>query len=363
MATTKNSKNAQMEEINLLTIRQYKREESKEKKNAILNDILVFNAPMIKDCVIKCKHLWNKKCKQLGIGIDEVENTARMGLVKAIERFDINKKTSSLSFYFYTFMEYEIKVEYNDNRHYNNIAKKIAEIIEKYESYGLSIPSATEIAQMLGISIGIVLSTLNFINAEKSMRLDSACGSDENKFDGYTYIEDPKQDVVDQVEKNIMNHDLHKQIALLDSFEKQLVLIYKYGIRLMTNSEDKHDKHIIILHNKLNEFENSLSLEQKNKLQNVFCKKAKKAQEMSTSDIAVVMNISVFRVTELIKKAQRDLKRNSIIAKYNTKGVQTDSPSVLSEDFTLRLSERIDERLISGDDDLFIEVTKEDLHK
>ena len=345
-------KNIKYEEINLLTIRQYKREENKAKKNAILNDILTFNAAMIHDCTVKTKYIWGKKCRQLGVGIEEVENTARMGLVKAVEMFDSEKKTSSLSYYFYTFMENEIKLEYRDNRHYTNIAKKIKALQDQYESYGLTPPSETEMSQMLDIPLNSIKLAINFTRVEESASVENL----------KVTVKDKNIDIVEQTETNIFMHDLHKQIALLDKFEEQLVLIYKFGIKLMTTNDDKHDKHIILLNKKIKEFEKTLNEEQKKALENIFLDGSKNASELSFRDIAKVLNKSTFVVTELYNDAVMKLKRNSIVAKYSKKGVaQTDATSILSEAFTLSFAEEIDERLITSDDDILNDIFDDEI--
>lgn len=125
------------------------------------------------------------KFKNRGESLDDLVQVATIGLIKAIDRFDISRGLEFTTFATPTIMG-EIKRHFRDKgwsvrvpRRLQELSAKVTQVSDKLTEKLQRSPSVDEIAQALGVSVDEVLEAMESAHAYSSVSLDVPQGDDD----------------------------------------------------------------------------------------------------------------------------------------------------------------------------------------
>ena len=126
------------------------------------------------------------KFKNRGESLDDLVQVATIGLIKAIDRFDISRGLEFTTFATPTIMG-EIKRHFRDKgwsvrvpRRLQELSAKVTQVSDKLTEKLQRSPSVDEIAQALGVSVDEVLEAMESAHAYTSVSLDVPQGDDDD---------------------------------------------------------------------------------------------------------------------------------------------------------------------------------------
>lgn len=126
------------------------------------------------------------KFKNRGESLDDLVQVATIGLIKAIDRFDISRGLEFTTFATPTIMG-EIKRHFRDKgwsvrvpRRLQELSAKVTQVSDKLTEKLQRSPSVDEIAQALGVSVDEVLEAMESAHAYSSVSLDVPQGDDDD---------------------------------------------------------------------------------------------------------------------------------------------------------------------------------------
>lgn len=135
------------------------------------------------------------KFKNRGESLDDLVQVATIGLIKAIDRFDISRGLEFTTFATPTIMG-EIKRHFRDKgwsvrvpRRLQELSAKVTQVSDKLTEKLQRSPSVDEIAQALGVSIDEVLEAMESAHAYSSVSLDVPQGDDDDGTQSSTVID------------------------------------------------------------------------------------------------------------------------------------------------------------------------------
>lgn len=125
------------------------------------------------------------KFKNRGESLDDLVQVATIGLIKAIDRFDLSRGLEFTTFATPTIMG-EIKRHFRDKgwsvrvpRRLQELSAKVTQVSDKLTEKLQRSPSVDEIAQALGVSVDEVLEAMESAHAYTSVSLDVPQGDDD----------------------------------------------------------------------------------------------------------------------------------------------------------------------------------------
>lgn len=135
------------------------------------------------------------KFKNRGESLDDLVQVATIGLIKAIDRFDISRGLEFTTFATPTIMG-EIKRHFRDKgwsvrvpRRLQELSAKVTQVCDKLTEKLQRSPSVDEIAQSLGVSVDEVLEAMESAHAYTSVSLDVPQGDDDDGTQSSTVID------------------------------------------------------------------------------------------------------------------------------------------------------------------------------
>lgn len=135
------------------------------------------------------------KFKNRGESLDDLVQVATIGLIKAIDRFDISRGLEFTTFATPTIMG-EIKRHFRDKgwsvrvpRRLQELSAKVTQVSDKLTEKLQRSPSVDEIAQALGVSVDEVLEAMESAHAYSSVSLDVPQGDDDDGTQSSTVID------------------------------------------------------------------------------------------------------------------------------------------------------------------------------
>ena len=135
------------------------------------------------------------KFKNRGESLDDLVQVATIGLIKAIDRFDISRGLEFTTFATPTIMG-EIKRHFRDKgwsvrvpRRLQELSAKVTQVSDKLTEKLQRSPSVDEIAQALGVSVDEVLEAMESAHAYTSVSLDVPQGDDDDGTQSSTVID------------------------------------------------------------------------------------------------------------------------------------------------------------------------------
>lgn len=135
------------------------------------------------------------KFKNRGESLDDLVQVATIGLIKAIDRFDISRGLEFTTFATPTIMG-EIKRHFRDKgwsvrvpRRLQELSAKVTQVSDKLTEKLQRSPSVDEIAQSLGVSVDEVLEAMESAHAYTSVSLDVPQGDDDDGTQSSTVID------------------------------------------------------------------------------------------------------------------------------------------------------------------------------
>lgn len=135
------------------------------------------------------------KFKNRGESLDDLVQVATIGLIKAIDRFDISRGLEFTTFATPTIMG-EIKRHFRDKgwsvrvpRRLQELSAKVTQVSDKLTEKLQRSPSVDEIAQVLGVSVDEVLEAMESAHAYTSVSLDVPQGDDDDGTQSSTVID------------------------------------------------------------------------------------------------------------------------------------------------------------------------------
>lgn len=135
------------------------------------------------------------KFKNRGESLDDLVQVAMIGLIKAIDRFDISRGLEFTTFATPTIMG-EIKRHFRDKgwsvrvpRRLQELSAKVTQVSDKLTEKLQRSPSVDEIAQALGVSVDEVLEAMESAHAYTSVSLDVPQGDDDDGTQSSTVID------------------------------------------------------------------------------------------------------------------------------------------------------------------------------
>lgn len=135
------------------------------------------------------------KFKNRGESLDDLVQVATIGLIKAIDRFDISRGLEFTTFATPTIMG-EIKRHFRDKgwsvrvpRRLQELSAKVTQVSDKLTEKLQRSPSVDEIAQALGVSVDEVLEAMESAHAYSSVSLDVPQGDDDDGAQSSTVID------------------------------------------------------------------------------------------------------------------------------------------------------------------------------
>lgn len=135
------------------------------------------------------------KFKNRGESLDDLVQVATIGLIKAIDRFDISRGLEFTTFATPTIMG-EIKRHFRDKgwsvrvpRRLQELSAKVTQVSDKLTEKLQRSPSVDEIAQALDVSVDEVLEAMESAHAYTSVSLDVPQGDDDDGTQSSTVID------------------------------------------------------------------------------------------------------------------------------------------------------------------------------
>lgn len=135
------------------------------------------------------------KFKNRGESLDDLVQVATIGLIKAIDRFDISRGLEFTTYATPTIMG-EIKRHFRDKgwsvrvpRRLQELSAKVTQVSDKLTEKLQRSPSVDEIAQALGVSVDEVLEAMESAHAYTSVSLDVPQGDDDDGTQSSTVID------------------------------------------------------------------------------------------------------------------------------------------------------------------------------
>lgn len=135
------------------------------------------------------------KFKNRGESLDDLVQVATIGLIKAIDRFDISRGLEFTTFATPTIMG-EIKRHFRDKgwsvrvpRRLQELSAKVTQVSDKLTEKLQRSPSVDEIAQALGVSVDEVLEAMESAHAYTSVSLDVPQDDDDDGTQSSTVID------------------------------------------------------------------------------------------------------------------------------------------------------------------------------
>jgi hypothetical protein len=135
------------------------------------------------------------KFKNRGESLDDLVQVATIGLIKAIDRFDISRGLEFTTFATPTIMG-EIKRHFRDKgwsvrvpRRLQELSAKVTQVSDKLTEKLQRSPSVDEIAQALGVTVDEVLEAMESAHAYTSVSLDVPQGDDDDGTQSSTVID------------------------------------------------------------------------------------------------------------------------------------------------------------------------------
>lgn len=135
------------------------------------------------------------KFKNRGESLDDLVQVATIGLIKAIDRFDISRGLEFTTYATPTIMG-EIKRHFRDKgwsvrvpRRLQELSAKVTQVSDKLTEKLQRSPSVDEIAQALGVSVDEVLEAMESAHAYSSVSLDVPQGDDDDGTQSSTVID------------------------------------------------------------------------------------------------------------------------------------------------------------------------------
>lgn len=135
------------------------------------------------------------KFKNRGESLDDLVQVATIGLIKAIDRFDLSRGLEFTTFATPTIMG-EIKRHFRDKgwsvrvpRRLQELSAKVTQVSDKLTEKLQRSPSVDEIAQALGVSVDEVLEAMESAHAYTSVSLDVPQGDDDDGTQSSTVID------------------------------------------------------------------------------------------------------------------------------------------------------------------------------
>ena len=135
------------------------------------------------------------KFKNRGESLDDLVQVATIGLIKAIDRFDISRGLEFTTFATPTIMG-EIKRHFRDKgwsvrvpRRLQELSAKVTQVSDKLTEKLQRSPSVDEIAQASGVSVDEVLEAMESAHAYTSVSLDVPQGDDDDGTQSSTVID------------------------------------------------------------------------------------------------------------------------------------------------------------------------------
>lgn len=135
------------------------------------------------------------KFKNRGESLDDLVQVATIGLIKAIDRFDISRGLEFTTFATPTIMG-EIKRHFRDKgwsvrvpRRLQELSAKVTQVSDKLTEKLQRSPSVDEIAQAMGVSVDEVLEAMESAHAYTSVSLDVPQGDDDDGTQSSTVID------------------------------------------------------------------------------------------------------------------------------------------------------------------------------
>lgn len=135
------------------------------------------------------------KFKNRGESLDDLVQVATIGLIKAIDRFDISRGLEFTTYATPTIMG-EIKRHFRDKgwsvrvpRRLQELSAKVTQVSDKLTEKLQRSPSVDEIAQAMGVSVDEVLEAMESAHAYSSVSLDVPQGDDDDGTQSSTVID------------------------------------------------------------------------------------------------------------------------------------------------------------------------------
>ncbi|MEU1982886.1 SigB/SigF/SigG family RNA polymerase sigma factor [Nocardia sp. NPDC019395] len=148
-------------------------------------DRSALRAEILARCLPLAEHI-ARKFSGRGESYDDLLQVARVGLLNAVERFDVSRGSSFLSFAVPTIMG-EVRRHFRDNTWSVRVPRRVKEIqlnlgptIEILSQRLGRVPRAREIAEELGIDLVEVTQALIAGNAYQASSLDAPAGEDSD---------------------------------------------------------------------------------------------------------------------------------------------------------------------------------------
>lgn len=242
-----------------------KLEEKKSEKDLIKEEFLEYKRSKdkkLRDDLIK-KHLYiadilAKKYTGKGIEYDDLYQVASLGLIQAVDRYDVEKGFEFSSFATPTIVG-EIKKYFRDKGWVIRVPRRIQELSKKVNiarsSLGQQlqrVPSVKDIAEYLNITEEEVLEAVEAGKVYAPQSLDQTVGNDGDKELSLGDIIGEVDDTFDNVEfKDLvirtMNEmeELEKQILKLRYFEKKTQIYISKTLKISQMTVSRVEKKII----------------------------------------------------------------------------------------------------------------------
>lgn len=204
-------------------IKRYKNEGDIEARNKLVEHNLRYVVYVIKRHFSRFSHMF-----------DDLFQVGVEGLLYAIDKYDLNKKTQ-LSTYAYYWINQRIKKYLSENNlirlpaNINKLRNDIQNTYNKLSEKNKRIPSYEEIAKALNRPVSEIMkhseNSYNVISLDASIEI----GKDNKQVSIANIIKDDKQDVEKEIIKRERNEELRKLIESLPEKEKYIIC-HRYGL-------------------------------------------------------------------------------------------------------------------------------------
>lgn len=176
-----------------------------------------------------------------GEQVEELEQVGYLGLVEAIQRFDVYRGFDFVTFARPTVLG-EIRRHFRDGRRWVRLPRKIQELkldikdaTEELSQETGHLPSAAELAEHLQTDEGLVTEALGADDAFTPLSLDAPLGDDE---EGATHLDAMGADDAD-LDEIIDTESLWPLLEKLPEREQQMLLLRFYGNKTQSDIADR----------------------------------------------------------------------------------------------------------------------------
>lgn len=143
---------------------------------------------IVEDAMSLVKKIANTISMQSGVNNEDLLQVGSVGLIKAIDSYKVNMNTSFRTYATY-FIKGEIKHYLRDKaamikapRELQELVFKISSTVKRLNSMGVEDPSASDIAETLGISAEKVEEVLNIDKFKNALSLDQYLNGEDEDF-------------------------------------------------------------------------------------------------------------------------------------------------------------------------------------